>query len=160
MHWVPGIPEFPGQSAPRQGRVYMGLLPRSDLKMWVHRNSLNHRWGALQGVQRMPGAWMCVQMGSSACTWSSSQCRTGHDGGRKERWSLLVLLLQAQQLQGRSVMTQTTKAVTLRMPETTGMHILPHRILKLVKGKEGEGILSTVYKWENNRSSERWPRPR
>ena len=43
-------------------------------------------------------------------------------------------------------MTHTPKAVALRMPEMIHMHRVSHRILTLVQGKEGEGILSTVYK--------------
>lgn len=55
---------------------------------------------------------------------------------------------------GRSVATHTPKVIATRMPRNDGQHTLLHRILTLVQGKEGGGILSTVYKRGNNRSSD------
>lgn len=93
----------------------MGLLPMSLER--VHQTRLHHWSEASQGIQRIPGAQMCIQTGPSACACCRSQCRKGCDAGRKKRQPMLVVLPQAQQIQEQVCPdTHTARVVAIRMP--------------------------------------------
>lgn len=114
---------------------------------------LHHWCKGLWGVQRMPGACMCVQTGPDAYAWGPSQCRRVVMEGERE-WSLHWFSCPRPSNYMAGAPWHTHQGWSLKSAQAWWAHTHTASLVPTVQGEARRGSLPIVHKWGSNRGSE------